>query len=58
MGANYLLRILIADGFVDVSVAAENDALAMASAIRFIEYSDEIVFELYDVRQEVARRVC
>lgn len=58
MDANYLLRILIANRFVDVLVVAEDDDRALVNALRFVGYSGEVSFELYDVRQEVARRVC
>lgn len=58
MTANYLLRVLLNNGVVEASVVAEDDNRALVSALRFVGYSSKVSFELYDVRQEVARRVC
>lgn len=58
MTANYLLRVLLNNGIVEVLVVAEDDDRALVSALRFVGYPDGANFELYDVSQEVARRVC
>lgn len=60
MTANYLLRILIAAGAVEVLVCADNDDTALSLALGFVGYKEEakVRFELYDIREEVARRVC
>lgn len=59
MTANYLLRVLLANGgVVEVLVVAEDDDRALVSVLRFVGYPDGANFELYDVSQEVARRVC
>lgn len=58
MTANYLLRVLLDRGVVEVLVVAEDDDRALVSALRFVGYPSEVNFELYDVSQEVARRVC
>ena len=60
MTANYLLRVLLANGCVDVLVVAENDDQALVLSLDFVGYREEneVVFELYDIQKEVARRVC
>lgn len=58
MTANYLLRVLLNNGIVEVLAIAEDDDRALVSALRFVSYPDGASFELYDVSQEVARRVC
>lgn len=55
--ANYLLRILATNTFLDVLVVSDNDDDALAQSMGFINYEGDIMFELYDVRNEVARRV-
>jgi hypothetical protein len=57
MTANYLLRILVENNFVEVLVVAEDDDKALSLSLNFVGYEDKY-FELYDVRNEVARRVC
>jgi hypothetical protein len=57
MTANYLLRILVENNFVEVLVVAEDDDKALSLSLSFVGYEDKY-FELYDVRNEVARRVC
>ena len=57
MTANYLLRILVENNFVDILVVAEDDDKALSLSLNFVGYEDKH-FELYDVRNEVARRVC
>lgn len=57
MTANYLLRVLVENNFVEVLVVAENDDKALSLSLDFVGYEDKH-FELYDVRNEVARRVC
>lgn len=58
MTANYLLRVLLDNGVVEALVIAEDDDRALTSALRFVGCPGEVNFELYDVSQEVARRVC
>lgn len=60
MIANYLLRILVAAGAVEVLVNADNDEVALSLALEFVGYKEEaeVYFELYDIQKEVARRVC
>lgn len=60
MIANYLLRILIAAGAVEVLVCANDDDAALSIAFEFVGYKEEaeVYFELYDIQKEVARRVC
>ena len=60
MTANYLLRILLAAGAVEVLVCADNDDTALSLALEFVGYEEEaeVYFELYDIQNEVARRVC
>ena len=57
MTANYLLRILVENNFVGILVVAEDDDKALSLSLNFVGYEDKH-FELYDVRNEVARRVC
>ena len=60
MTANYLLRILVENGFVEVLVVAGDDDKALSLALEFVGYKEEAegCFELYDIQKEVARRVC
>lgn len=56
--ANYLLRILVADDFVNTNIVAPNDEVATDLAINFVGYEGPYDFELYYIKGEVARRVC
>lgn len=60
MTANYLLRVLIENGFVEILVVAKDDDKALSLALEFVGYKEEaeVCFELYDIQKEVARRVC
>lgn len=60
MIANYLLRILVAAGAIEVLVCSDNDDAALSLAFEFVGYKEEaeVYFELYDIQGEVARRVC
>lgn len=60
MTANYLLRVLVENGFVEILVVAGDDDKALSLALEFVGYKEEaeVCFELYDIQKEVARRVC
>ena len=60
MTANYLLRVLVENNFVEILVVAEDDDKALSLSLDFVGYREEneVVFELYDIQKEVARRVC
>lgn len=56
---NYLVEALYGKYIIEATIKAENDDAALKIALAHAGYGDETsLMGLYDVSQEVARRVC
>lgn len=56
---NYLAEVLYGEYIIEATIKAENDDATLKIALAHAGYSDGTsLMGLYDVSQEVARRVC